>query len=191
MSLSSSEMLFIKMLGKYGILSPIDIHKKLREEKGCIGLVPKYPSAIYDAKNRLKEEGYIKKVREQKVKAMTKEFYDLTEKGRKKYAEISRLYLPLIGYIFSFEEVDCEKCNENNRKECWEDGFKILNETFGDLLGKTLRYPKQRIREKFEKPIGLMEFNFWLWMLRMPQRMLKEKFEPILTDLGVNVQEIL
>jgi len=191
MSLSSSEMLFIKMLGKYGILSPIDIHKKLREEKGCIGLVPKYPSAIYDAKNRLKEEGYIKKVREQKVKAMTKEFYDLTEKGRKKYAEISRLYLPLIGYIFSFEEVDCEKCNENNRKECWEDGFKILNETFGDLFGKTLRYPKQRIREKFEKPIGLMEFNFWLWMLRIPQRMLKEKFEPILTDLGVDVQEIL
>ena len=191
MSLSSSEMLFIKMLGEYGPLSPIDIHKKLKKEKGCIRLVPKYRSAIYDAKNRLKEEGYIKKVKEEKVRAMIKEFYDLTEKGRKKYAEISRLYLPLIGYIFSFEEVDCEKCKEDNRKECWEDGFKILNETFGDLFGKTLRYPKQRIKEKFEKPIELMELNFWLRMLKMPQRILKEKFEPILTELGINVQEIL
>lgn len=191
MSLSSSEMLFIKMLGKYGTLSPIDIHKKLKKEKGCIGLVPKYRSAIYDAKNSLREDGYIKKVKEEKVKAMMKEFYGLTEKGREKYAEISRLYLPLIGYIFPFEEIDCEECKENEREECWENGFKILNETFGDLFGETLRYPKQRMKERFEKPIGLMELNFWLRMLRMPQRILKEKFEPILAELEINVQEML
>jgi len=179
------------MVGKYGTLSPIDIHKKLKKEKGCIGLVPKYPQAIYDAKNRLKKEGYIKKVKEEKVKAMIKEFYDLTEKGRKKYAEISRLYLPLMGYIFSFEEADCDKCEEDDRKECWEDGFKILDETFGDLFGKTPMYQKQRIKEGFEKPIGLMELNFWLRMLKTPQRTLMEKFEPILTELGINIQEIL
>jgi len=189
MSLSSSEMLFIKMLGKYGILSPIDIYRKLKEEEGCVGLVPTYPQAVYAAKDRLREKGYIKKVKEKRVRAILKEFYDLTDKGKQKFAELDRLYLPLIEYIPSFESTICEECNRH--QECWEDGFKILNETFGDMFGKAPIYQKRRMKERFEKPIGLMELNFWLRMLRMPQRILKEKFEPILTDLGVNVQEIL
>jgi DNA-binding PadR family transcriptional regulator len=186
MSLSPSEMLFVKMVGKYGALSPIDIYRKLKKEKGCIGLVPTYPQAIYEAKNRLRKWGYIEKVKEKKVKAIPEEFYDLTEKGRQKFAELDRFYLPLIAYIPNFEDVPCEECNRF--QECWENSFKILNETFGDLFGRTPIYQKDKIKERFRKPTRLEELTFWLRMLKIPQKILKEKFEPILTELGIDVE---
>jgi DNA-binding PadR family transcriptional regulator len=185
MPLSSSEMLFIKIVGKYGALSPKDVYEKLRKEVGCVGMAPAYSSAIYDAKNSLKKKGYIEKVKEEKVKAITKEFYDLTEKGRQMFAELDRFYLPLIRYIPSFEDMPCKGCARV--QECWEEVFKMLNETLADFQRKTPIYQEQKMKELFGKPACLEELIFWLKMLKMPQKILKEKFESILTDLGIDV----
>lgn len=150
-------------------------------------MAPAYSSAIYEAKNRLREKGYIEKVKEEKVKAIPKEFYDLTGKGRQMYAKLNRFYLPLIEYIPSFEDMPCKECERV--RECWEDSFKMLEETLVDFLGKTPIYRKEKMKELFGKPAGLEEMVFWLRMLQMPQKMLKEKFEPILSGLGIDVQK--
>ena len=187
MSLSSSEMLFIKIVGKYGALSPKDVYEKLRKEAGCVGMVPAYSSAIYNAKDSLREKGYIEKVKEEKVKAIPKEFYDLTEKGRQMFAKLDRFYLPLMDCIPSFEDTPCQGCERV--RECWEDCFKMLNETLADFQGKTPIYREEMMKELFGKPACLEELVFWLRMLKMPQRILKEKFGPILSDLGIDVQK--
>jgi DNA-binding PadR family transcriptional regulator len=187
MPLSSSEMLFIKIVGKYGALSPKDVYEKLRKEAGCVGMAPAYSSAIYNAKNTLREKGYIEKVKEEKVKAISKEFYNLTEKGREMFAKLDRFYLPLIECIPSFEDAPCKGCERT--LECWEDGFKMLNETLAEFQGKTPIYREEKMKELFRTPACLAELVFWLRMLKTPQRILKEKFKPILSDLGIDVQK--
>ena len=189
MSLSSSEMLFIKIVGKYGALSPKDVYEKLKKEIGCAGMVPKFSSAIYDAKNKLRDKGYIEKVKEEKVRAILKEFYGLTEKGRKMFVTLERFYLPIFEYIPSFEDIPCEGCKKV--QSCWEDTIGMLNETLADLLGKTPIYREDRLKKHFGKPAYLEELVFWLKMRQIPQRVLKEKFISILSDLGIDIQKIL
>ena len=187
LSLSSSEMLFIKIVGKYGALSPLDIYEKLKKEAGCVGIAPAYPSTIYDAKNTLRKKGYIKKVKEEKTRAISKEFYDLTEKGREMFAKLDRFYLPLMEFIPLFEDWTCKGCKRT--QECWEKGFKILNETLAEFQGKTPTYREEKMKELFGKPACLAELVYWLRMLKMPQRILEEKFKSILSELGIDVQK--
>jgi DNA-binding PadR family transcriptional regulator len=188
MPLSSSEMLFIKIVGKYGALSPKDVYEKLGKEAGCVGMAPAYSSAIYNAKDTLREKGYIEKVKEKKIKAIPKEFYDLTEKGRQTFAKLDRFYLPLIDCIPNFEDTPCKGCKRI--LECWKDSFKMLKETLSEFQGKTSIYQEEKMKELFGKPACLDEFVFWLRMLKMPQRILKERFKHILSDLGIDVQKI-
>ena len=182
-------MLFIKIVGKYGALSPKDVYEKLKKEKDCTGMVPRFSSAIYEAKNKLRDKGYIEKVKEEKVRAILKEFYGLTEKGKKMFAKLDKFYLPIFEYLPSFEDIPCGECKRV--QGCWEDSLKMLNETLVDLLGKTPIYSEDKLKKQFGKPACLDELVFWLNMLRFPKEILKEKFVSILSNLGIDIQKKL
>ena len=55
-------------------------------------MVPTYLQPIYVAREKLIVKGYIKKVKEEERRAIPTEIIDLTEKGKQKFAELSRLY---------------------------------------------------------------------------------------------------
>jgi transposase len=63
------------------------------------------------------------------------------------------------------------------------------NETLAEFQGKTPIYREEKMKELFGIPACLDELVFWLRMLKMPQRILKEKFKPILSELGIDVQK--
>lgn len=65
----------------------------------------------------------------------------------------------------------------------------MLNETIAEFQGKTPTYREEKMKELFGTPTSLAELVFWLRMLKMPQRILTEKFKPILSDLGIDVQK--
>jgi hypothetical protein len=65
----------------------------------------------------------------------------------------------------------------------------MLNETLVEFQGKTPMYREEKMKELFGTPACLAELVFWLRMLKIPQRILKEKFKPILSDLGIDVQK--
>lgn len=181
MSFAGSDMLVIFLLGKYSKLSGKEIFEKSKKERECLEFAPKHSSTIYEAIVRLSKNGYIKKVEEKEVRGTLEKFWSLTSLGQKKYPEI-RYALPIIDFIPDFERFPCRECKERDVEECWDSWFNELDEISRKQFKKTLRYERKRLKELLDNQ-ALIELVYWLRMLEIPEKILKDKFKLIMEIL--------
>lgn len=181
MSFAGSDMLVIFLLGKYSKLSGKEIFEKSKKERECLEFAPKHSSTIYEAIVRLSKNGYIKKVEEKEVRGTLEKFWSLTSLGQKRYLKI-RYALPIIDLIPDFERFPCRECKKRDVEECWDSWFNELNEISRKQFKKTLRYERKKLKELLDNQ-ALIELVYWLRMLEIPEKILKDKFKLIIEIL--------
>ena len=182
----------IIVIGKRDKLSGKQIHLESKKEKECSKtLLPTYPSAYYESLTKLENEGFVEQVGSKQARGAVEKFYALTQKGKKTFNEIRDTFI--IQDIPPFAEIQqlCLKCDSKTVEECWLIFAKDLDITLKDMKDVFSTFRLQSLpdlKKNFGTPNNLREFIFWLKMLKLPKKRLKEKFESQLKQLGLTIK---
>jgi len=182
----------IVVMGKRDKLSGKQIYSEVKKEKECSKtLLPTYPSAYYESLTKLENEGFVEQVGSKQARGAVEKFYALTQKGKKTFNEIRDTFI--IQDIPPFAKIQqlCLKCDPKRVEECWLVFAKDLDITLKDMKDVFSTFRLQSLsdlKQNFGTPNNLREFIFWLKMLKLPKKRLKEKFENQLKQLGLTIK---
>jgi DNA-binding PadR family transcriptional regulator len=182
----------IIVMGKRDKLSGKQIYSEVKKEKECSKtLLPIYPSAYYESLVKLENEGFVEQIGSKPVRGTVEKFYTLTHKGKKAFNEIRDTFV--IQDILSFAEnqESCLECESKRIEKCWRIFAKDLEITLRDMPSFFPSFhlkPPSDLKQEFITPNNLREFIFWLKMLKLPRKRLKEKFETQLSQLGLTIK---
>lgn len=183
----------ILVLGKHGRLSGKQIYEESRKENECSKLIlPKYESSYYGYLRKIEEKGLIEQVDERRVRGTLERFYSLTQKGKKVFNELLDLFVieNMTPADFLEMQSECSTCEQDNVEKCWEIYVKDLEVTLNgmkDVFPKFRLQPLNLLKQEFKTPGHLQEFIFWLHMLKLPKRRLKDKFADQMNRLGLTL----
>lgn len=175
------DQIVITILGKHDKLSGKKIFEEAKKEKECsVLLLPKYESSIYGALKRIEEQGFIEKVDEKRVRGTLERFYSLTQKGKKIFDKLHDVFL-IVELLPDFWEMRsiCLKCKQKEVEDCWKifaKDLEIAVRDMKDIFPKSQSRGSNFLKQEFKTPGHLREFIFWLRMLKLPKKRLKDEF---------------
>ena len=181
-------MLVLFLLGKKGKLSGNKIYEEAKKEADCSGRRPEHKSSIYRSIKKLVEKGYLEEVEKREVRGTLEKFYSLTKRGQKKYPGIrDQFHIWELVPDFDATSQKCLKCEASDVEDCWEICHEILEAVARRVLKKSyVSFKLSLLKKHFKTPGELTEFTYWLNMLLVPRKTLREKFESQIQVLGLD-----
>jgi DNA-binding PadR family transcriptional regulator len=181
----------ILVLGKHDRLSGKQIYEEAKKEKECSKLVlPTYGASYYKYLAEIEKSGFIRQVEEKRVRGTLERFYSLTQKGIDAFSEIRDTF-PIEDMIPSFiEQHLCPDCEAVQVEECWgikSKDLEVVLRDMHDAFPKSHSVPLNLLKQEFKTPGHLQEFTFWLLMLKLPKKRLKDKFANQMKQLGLEI----
>jgi len=139
----------------------------------------------------LEKSGFVKQVDEKRVRGTLARFYALTQKGNYAFSEIRDTFV-IEDLTPSFIEIQqaCLGCDPEKVEECWNIYAKDLEVVLRDMhdtFPKSHLKPLSVLKQEFKTPGSLNEFIFWLRMLKLPKKRLKDKFTNQMKQLDLEI----